>query len=294
MLRVSLPSGIELVIDEVSVDIAVSGEPAQLQQVVLNLCNNAAQAMPDGGSIRITAEEEGGRRHLPTSHGELAPGRYVCLCDRRQRTRLRRKRGATIVRALLHHPQAGTGLGLATVHEIVRDHDGAMNVQSRAGARKSFRGVAPRRGGRRCCRGRPRNAAARPWRDGAGRRERTAATAVRRGDAGGAGIRASGIRAVPPMRSRRAVRRPTGSTSSWSVTRHARPSIWPATLHAAAPLPPLLLATTSTMDVRVEAMTKAGISEVLRRPLISTELAAALARCLRARQRATASGHPVD
>jgi DNA-binding NtrC family response regulator len=52
-------------------------------------------------------------------------------------------------------------------------------------------------------------------------------------------------------------------------------------LHEIAPRQPLLLATGSTSDVSVDALAEAGISEVLRRPLASTELAAALARCLR-------------
>ena len=45
LLHVSLPSGIELVIGEVPDAAVLSGQPAQLQQVILNLCNNAAQAM---------------------------------------------------------------------------------------------------------------------------------------------------------------------------------------------------------------------------------------------------------
>ena len=52
-------------------------------------------------------------------------------------------------------------------------------------------------------------------------------------------------------------------------------------LHAIVPRPPLLLATASTIDINVDALAEAGISELLRRPLASTELAAALARCLR-------------
>jgi len=44
-LRASLPSNIELVLEDVPNDVAVSGEPAQLQQLILNLCTNAAQAM---------------------------------------------------------------------------------------------------------------------------------------------------------------------------------------------------------------------------------------------------------
>ena len=52
-------------------------------------------------------------------------------------------------------------------------------------------------------------------------------------------------------------------------------------LHEIAPLKPVLLAAASSIDVSVNALAEAGISEVLRWPLASTELAAALARCLR-------------
>ena len=51
-------------------------------------------------------------------------------------------------------------------------------------------------------------------------------------------------------------------------------------LHEAAPQQPILLATSSTIDVGFDALADAGISDVLRRPLASTELAAALARYL--------------
>ena len=51
-------------------------------------------------------------------------------------------------------------------------------------------------------------------------------------------------------------------------------------VHQVAPRQPILLAT-STIDVAVDALAEAGISELLSRPLVSTELAAALARCLR-------------
>jgi hypothetical protein len=47
----------------------------------------------------------------------------------------------------------------------------------------------------------------------------------------------------------------------------------------------MLLATASTIDVSVDALVEAGISEVLHRPLASAELAAALARCLRSPKR---------
>jgi hypothetical protein len=53
-------------------------------------------------------------------------------------------------------------------------------------------------------------------------------------------------------------------------------------VHQVAPRQPILLATSSTIDVRgLDALAEAGISKLLSRPLVSTELAAALVRCLR-------------
>ena len=56
LLDVSLPASIELVIREPAVAAIVSGEPAQLQQVILNLCNNAVQAMDGRGRIEVATE----------------------------------------------------------------------------------------------------------------------------------------------------------------------------------------------------------------------------------------------
>jgi CheY-like chemotaxis protein len=51
-------------------------------------------------------------------------------------------------------------------------------------------------------------------------------------------------------------------------------------LHEFMPGRPILLATVPTIDVSTDALAEAGIAEVLSRPLVSSELAAALARCL--------------
>ena len=131
LLRASLPSGVELIIEDVPADVAVSGEPAQLQQVILNLCTNAAQAMQDSGWIRITAEQKEVAAPCPMSHGELTPGRYVCLAVIDTGRGFDESVARRLFEPFFTTRLAGTGLGLATVGEIVRDHDGAMNVQSK-------------------------------------------------------------------------------------------------------------------------------------------------------------------
>jgi signal transduction histidine kinase len=79
LLRASLPSGVELIIENVPDDVAVSGKPAQLQQVIVNLCTNAAQAMEGNGPIWVTAERKDAAASVALSHGDLASGRYICL-----------------------------------------------------------------------------------------------------------------------------------------------------------------------------------------------------------------------
>ena len=74
LLHAALPQGVELIIENVPGDVAVSGEPAQLQQVILNLCTNAAQAMAGSGNIRVTAEQKDVADFLQMSHGELNSG----------------------------------------------------------------------------------------------------------------------------------------------------------------------------------------------------------------------------
>ena len=138
LLRASLPSGVELGLEDVPIDVAVSGEPAQLQQVILNLCTNAAQAMEGSGCIRVTAKQEELAAPLQMSDGELSPGRYVCIAVSDNGRGFDERVARRMFEPFFTTRLAGTGLGLATVREIVRDHDGAINVQSEPGHGSRF------------------------------------------------------------------------------------------------------------------------------------------------------------
>jgi signal transduction histidine kinase/ActR/RegA family two-component response regulator len=145
LLEASLPATVTLRTALPDADAVVLGEPGRLQQVVMNLCTNAAQAMAGNGVIDLGLDRVALDAGRTLSHGALAPGRYVRLTVR--------DRGHGIDPATLERifepffttkaVGAGTGLGLAMVHGIVADHGGAMHVHSSPGAGSSFEAYFP-------------------------------------------------------------------------------------------------------------------------------------------------------
>ena len=108
----------------------VYGDPEQLQQVFQNLLLNAQQAMPGGGGVRVTAANTS---RTPDGERGLPAGDYVRIrvadrgvgIDEEQRERLFEPYFTT--------KPAAAGLGLASVHSIVRRHGGWVGVRSRPG-----------------------------------------------------------------------------------------------------------------------------------------------------------------
>jgi CheY-like chemotaxis protein len=263
-------------------DVCVHGEPAQLQQVILNLCSNAAQAMERGGRIRVAADRKDVSAPLTLSHGELRPGRFVCLSVTDTGSGFTEGVARRLFEPFFTTRLAGTGLGLATVREIVRDHDGAMNVQSKPGQGSRFEAWLPAAAG-------DERAVAASTVLPLGRGETVLVVESERErllrdeeTLAALGYEPVGFEhAVDAI----AACRSTPGRFDAAVVGHMAPA--PGALDVARALrefmsrKPILLATTSTMDVNAEALSEAGIAEVLHRPLVNTELAAALARCLR-------------
>ncbi len=133
LLRASLPAEVEIAVCETAESISVLGVSTQLQQAVLNLCNNAAQAMDYAGRIKLNSSlidlEES--RHL--SHGTLGPGRYVCIAVSDSGRGMDQAIIERLFEPFFTTRPTGNGLGLATTGEIIREHGGAIEVQSTIG-----------------------------------------------------------------------------------------------------------------------------------------------------------------
>ena len=115
-------------------------EPTLLYQVLLNLCVNARDALPEGGTLSLAAENlvAGGR--VGQSGAPLPPGDYVLVSVSDTGTGIPPEILARIWEPLFttKPPGKGTGLGLATVARIVREHGGHIAVDSVVGQGTTF------------------------------------------------------------------------------------------------------------------------------------------------------------
>jgi CheY-like chemotaxis protein len=123
----------------------VSGDPTQVHQVLLNLCVNARDAMPNGGRLTIAVENCLLDEQYAAMNIAATPGRYVNISVT--------DTGGGIPGELVDKifepffttkgPNKGTGLGLSTVLAIVKSHGGFVNVYSEPGNGTTFKVYLP-------------------------------------------------------------------------------------------------------------------------------------------------------
>jgi CheY-like chemotaxis protein len=121
-------------------------DPAQIQQVVLNLAVNARDAMPRGGKLTLeTSNLVLDEQHAAEMPG-LAPGPHVLLAVSDSGQGMTPEARAHLFEPFFttKPPGQGTGLGLATVYGIVRQSGGHVRVHSEAGRGTTFRIYLPR------------------------------------------------------------------------------------------------------------------------------------------------------
>jgi signal transduction histidine kinase len=145
MARRRVPGKVSISVD-VPPNLRALGSYDELHQVILNLCINACDAMPDGGRLAINGRSQTFDAGQALARQLAIAGEYVeiavsdsgCGMD-----------DATLQRAFepfftTKPRDKGTGLGLAMIHATVRRHGGSVEVQSVVGVGTTFRIVLPR------------------------------------------------------------------------------------------------------------------------------------------------------
>ena len=148
ILEETLPKSIFLRISSAPDMRAITADATQMHQVLMNLCLNARDAMPNGGELIITAantELDQFHKHHGALGGETKPGPYVVFSVTDNGTGM-----ASEIRELIFDPffttkpvGQGTGLGLSTALGIVKSHGGFIQVQSQPNRGASFKFYLP-------------------------------------------------------------------------------------------------------------------------------------------------------
>ena len=118
----------------------VSGDMGQLQQVIMNLCLNAVDAMPEGGQLIVTTSCTDLAQDPRRGGVVLGPGQYVQLSVTDTGEGIEEDLKARIFEPFFTTKDAdkGTGLGLSVVFGIVKDHRGFIQVDSTPGRGSTF------------------------------------------------------------------------------------------------------------------------------------------------------------
>jgi PAS domain S-box-containing protein len=133
LLKRLLTEDVELKLDLVAEDEIILVDIAQFDQVLMNLATNARDAMPHGGSITIGTQITQIDEEFRRAHGFGKPGEYVRISFSDTGFGMDEKTMARIFDPFFTTKEVGkgTGLGLASVYGIVKQHGGYITVSSR-------------------------------------------------------------------------------------------------------------------------------------------------------------------
>ncbi len=145
MLKRVIGADVALVLHQTPQQVTMSADPGQIEQVLMNLCVNARDAMPQGGELAILTERVSLDEAFGATHPWARPGEYVRLTvsdtgmgmDATIQTRIFEPFFTTKAMG------RGTGLGLAVVYGIVKQHGGLIHVYSEPGQGTSFKVYLP-------------------------------------------------------------------------------------------------------------------------------------------------------
>ncbi len=140
LLAASLPAGVRLDRRLHAAQATIAGDATAVYEAAMNLCTNALQAMPQGGTLGVALAAVALTEPLDLREKRLPPGLYARLSVTDDGPGITAE-----VMVRLFEPffttkgqSKGTGLGLAVVHGVMADLDGSIDVQNRAGGGARF------------------------------------------------------------------------------------------------------------------------------------------------------------
>ena len=129
---------------------AILGVSGQVQQVILNICFNALDAMPEGGELVVSTRAVQLKHGVDNGGSSLPPGLYVTMLFKDTGVGISLDSQARIFEPFFTTKTAdkGTGLGLSVAQLIVKNHGGLILVESSPGEGSVFTIYLPANGGR--------------------------------------------------------------------------------------------------------------------------------------------------
>jgi signal transduction histidine kinase len=146
MARRLIGTEVQLRLDVAEAVLQVLADPAQVEQLLLNLIVNARDAMPGGGMIAVhTANVRLHTQSPEILQAGIAPGPFVLLAVSDNGIGMDQATQARIFEPFFTTKETGrgTGLGLSTVYGVVRQTGGAITVTSERGKGATFRVYLP-------------------------------------------------------------------------------------------------------------------------------------------------------
>ncbi len=140
-LKSTIPSTIKFKTNLPDTDISINGDPVQINQIMMNLCANASQVMQDiGGTINIDVENVILNEEDCEDYTNFSPGHYVKIKVSDTGPGIEPEILDRIFDPYFTTKEfgAGSGMGLAVVHGIVKNHDGDISVDSKQGEGATF------------------------------------------------------------------------------------------------------------------------------------------------------------
>lgn len=145
LLERTIDKSIQIQQDLAGREARINGDPGQMHQVILNLAVNAADAMPDGGTLTFSTEPVTIDEVYAAHHEGSEPGRYLQITVTDTGSGIPPETREHIFEPFFSTKEQGkgSGMGLAMVYGIIKNHSGSIQVYSEEGLGSSFKVLLP-------------------------------------------------------------------------------------------------------------------------------------------------------